>query len=81
MLALGIGLGVAIVSYFFEILKSLWPDAKGLQPLSLFHYLQARDVLTGTVDPFSFVLLAGVAALALAVALVVFPRRDLAAPS
>ena len=79
--ALGIGLGVAIVSYFLEILGSLWPDAKGLQPLSLFHYLQARDVLTGNVDPFSFVLLAGVGALALAVALVVFPRRDLAAPS
>ena len=79
--ALGIGLGVAIVSYFLEILGSLWPDAKGIQPLSLFHYLQARDVLNGKVDAFSFVVLAAVALIALLAALVVFPRRDIAAPS
>lgn len=79
--ALGIGVGVAIVSYFLEILGSLWPDAKGVQPLSLFHYLQARNVLSGVVDPVSFVVLAAVSLIALGVALVVFPRRDLAAPS
>ena len=28
-----------VVSYFLEILGSLWSDAKGLQPFSLFHYL------------------------------------------
>jgi ABC-2 type transport system permease protein len=79
--ALGITLAIVIVSYFLEILGSLWPDAKGLQPYSLFHYLTSRDILTGRVDPFAFGLLAAVGAIAIAVALVVFPRRDLAAPS
>lgn len=79
--ALGITVAIVIVMYFLDILGSLWPDAKGLQPYSLFHYLTARDVLNGTVDLFGFALLAAVGALAIAIALVVFPRRDLAAPS
>ncbi len=79
--ALGITLAIVIVSYFLEILGSLWPDAKGLQPYSLFHYLRSQEILSGTADPFAFGLLALVGALAIGVALVVFPRRDLAAPS
>jgi ABC-2 type transport system permease protein len=79
--ALGVTLAIVIVSYFLEILGSLWPDAKGLQPYSLFHCLTSRDILGGTVDPFAFGLLALVGAIAIGVALAVFPRRDLAAPS
>ena len=79
--ALGITLAIVIVSYFLEILGSLWPDAQGLQKYSLFHYLGSRDILSGTVDLFGFALLAVVGAIAIGVALVVFPRRDLAAPS
>jgi ABC-2 type transport system permease protein len=79
--ALGITLAVVIVSYFLEILGSLWPDAEVLQPYSLFHYLAARDVLNGDASLGGFVLLAAVIAAAVAWALVIFPRRDLAAPS
>lgn len=79
--ALGITLALVIVSYFLEILGSLWPDAKGLQPYSLFHYLAPRDVLNGAASAGGFAILVVVAALAIAWALVVFPRRDLAAPS
>jgi len=79
--ALGITVAIVIVSYFLEILGSLWPDAERLQPYSLFHYLQPRDVLSGTVAAFNFVLLAIVAAVAIVAALAIFPRRDLAAPS
>lgn len=79
--ALGIALAVTIVSYFLEILGSLWPDAEPLQPYSLFHYLDPQTVLAGNPDSFSFGLLAAVAIAGLIVALVVFPRRDLAAPS
>lgn len=79
--ALGVTVAIVIVSYFLYVLGSLWPDAKGLEPYSLFHYLTSRDILTGTVDITAFALLAAVAAAAIAVALVVFPRRDLAAPS
>jgi ABC-2 type transport system permease protein len=79
--ALGITLAIVVVTYFLDILGSLWPDAKGLQPYSLFHYLASRDVLTGTVDLFGLGLLAVVGAAAVGVALVVLPRRDFAAPS
>src|SRR2546429_141490 len=37
--ALGVTVAIVIVMYFLDILGSLWPDAKGLQPYSLFHYL------------------------------------------
>jgi len=79
--AIGVTLAIVVVMYFLEILGSLWPDAKGLQPYSLFHYLSARDILAGTVNLAGFALLAVVAAAAIGYALVVFPRRDLAAPS
>jgi ABC-2 type transport system permease protein len=79
--ALGIALGVLLVSYFLQVLGSLWPDAEVLQPYSLFHYFQPIEILQGTPDPFDFVLLSVVIAIAVAFALVVFPRRDLGAPS
>ncbi|HET7703152.1 MAG TPA: ABC transporter permease subunit [Candidatus Limnocylindrales bacterium] len=79
--AIGITLAIVIVSYFLYVLGSLWPDAKGLEPYSLFSYLDARDILTGSIDPVAFAVPGAVAAVAIAVALVVFPRRDLAAPS
>jgi ABC-2 type transport system permease protein len=79
--ALGITLAVVLVSYFLQILGSLWPDAKGLQPYSLFHYLDPKAVLTAGASTFNFALLAVVALVAVVAALVIFPRRDLAAPS
>ena len=79
--ALGVALGLTIVSYFLDILGSLWPDARGLQPLSLFHYVRAPAVLAGRSDPVDLVVLVAVAAVAIAFALVRFPRRDIAAPS
>jgi ABC-2 type transport system permease protein len=79
--ALGITLAVVLVSYFLQILGSLWPDAKGLQPYSLFHYLDPKADLTAAINYFNFGLLAAVAAIAIVAALVIFPRRDLAAPS
>lgn len=79
--ALGVTLAVLVVMYFFDVLGSLWPDAEFLQPYSLFHYLQAKAVLTGDVDRFNLGLLGLVVAAGIAYALAVFPRRDLAAPS
>jgi beta-exotoxin I transport system permease protein len=79
--AIGVTLAIVIVSYFLDILGSLWSDAAGLQPYSIFHYLAAKDVLAGTVNAAGFALLGAVAVAAIGWALVVFPRRDLAAPS
>jgi ABC-type transport system involved in multi-copper enzyme maturation permease subunit len=74
-------IGIVVVMYFLEILGSLWPDAQFLQPYSLFHYLKPKDVLTGSAAPLDFAILAAVLAAAVGSALVIFPRRDLAAPS
>lgn len=79
--ALGLTLGVVVVSYFLEVLGSLWPDARPLQPYSLFHYLQPKSILTGHVAASDFAVLTLVLACAVSYALVVFPRRDLPAPS
>ena len=79
--ALGLALAVVLVSYFLEAVGSLWPDADFLRDYSLFHYLDARRDLTGLPDATAFTLLGAVAIVAIAYALVVFPRRDLAAPA
>jgi ABC-type transport system involved in multi-copper enzyme maturation permease subunit len=79
--AFGVTLGIVIVMYVLEVLGSLWPAAEILQPYSLFHYLKAKAILTGSAAPFDMGVLAAVILLAMAWALVVFPRRDLAAPS
>ena len=79
--ALSLTLAVVLVSYFLDVLGSLWPDAKGLQPWSLFHYVDPKSTLAGFPAWRDFALLAVATAAAAGAALVVFPRRDLAAPS
>ena len=79
--ALGVTLGIVITMYVLEVLGSLWPAAEALQPYSLFHYLKAKAILTGVVAPVDVGVLSSVILLAMVWALVVFPRRDLAAPS
>ncbi len=79
--ALGVSLTFVLVTYLFEVLGSLWVDAKGLQPWSLFHYLDPKGALTGTLTALDWLVPLGVVVAAAAWALVVFPRRDLAAPS
>jgi ABC-2 type transport system permease protein len=79
--ALGLSLAFVLVSYFLEIIGSLWAAAKGLQPYSLFHYLDPRGALNGSTTVADWVVPIAVLTVGIAVALVVFPRRDLAAPS
>ncbi len=79
--ALGLSLAFVLISYFLEIIGSLWTAAKGLQPYSLFHYLDPRGALNGTTTTGDWLVPIAVSAVAILVALTVFPRRDLAAPS
>lgn len=79
--ALGITLAVLLVMYVVDVVASLWPDAAWLADYSLFHYVKAKQILEGTLALGDLGLLAVVVAIAVAVALVVFPRRDIAAPS
>jgi hypothetical protein len=79
--ALALSLAFVLVSYFLEILGSLWIDARGLQPYSLFHYLDPKGALNGSMTAGDWLVPFGVLAAAFIVAMVVFPRRDLGAPA
>jgi ABC-2 type transport system permease protein len=79
--ALGVTLAFVVASYFLDVLGSLWPDAKGLQQYSVFSYLDPKAILAGFPDAGDLIVLATVIVAAVVAALLVFPRRDLAAPS
>jgi ABC-type transport system involved in multi-copper enzyme maturation permease subunit len=79
--ALGLSIGFLVVNYFVEILGSLWTDVAWSQEYSLFHHFQPQELLTGAADPLDFVIVGLAFLLPIAYALIVFPRRDLAAPS
>lgn len=79
--AFGVTLAFTIVSYAVYFLALLWPDVRWMAPYSVFHYLPASEVLGGNLDPGDLLVLGCVIAASVAYSLVVFPRRDLAAPS
>jgi ABC-2 type transport system permease protein len=79
--ALAPTLAFVVISYFLDVLGSLWPDAKGLQPYSIFYYLDPKAILAGLPVARDLVVLSAVTVVAVVAALLVFPRRDLAAPS
>lgn len=79
--AAGVALAIVLVAYTLQIIGSLWPDAEWLQPYSLFYYLKPDQVLREGLQVFDSALLLAVGGAAVGYALVVFPRRDLAAPT
>jgi ABC-2 type transport system permease protein len=79
--AIGLSLGYLLVNYFLEILGSLWTDVAWSQEYSLFHHFQPAEILAGEADPLDFIILAAAVVIPIVYALIVFPRRDLAAPS
>jgi ABC-2 type transport system permease protein len=78
--ALGLALAYLLVNYFLEILGSLWTDVAWSQEYSLFHHFQPTELLGGDADPIDFVILGAAVLIPVVYALIVFPRRDLAAP-
>ena len=79
--ALALSLTFILISYFLHVLGSMWTAARGLQPWSLFYYLDPKGALSGTMTSGDWLVPLGVFCVGLVVALVVFPRRDLAAPA
>lgn len=79
--AVGLALAYLMTNYFLEILGSLWRDVAWTQELSLFHRFQPGNILSGEVAWLDFLILGIAVVLPVIYALVVFPRRDLAAPS
>jgi ABC-2 type transport system permease protein len=76
-----ITLAIVLTAYFLQVIGSLWPDVDWLQPYSLFHYLDPEPVLVEGLQPVDLAVLGALTLLAVAYAVFVFPRRDLAAPA
>ncbi len=79
--AIGLSLAWLLLHYFLEILGSLWTDVDWTQQFSLLHRFDPGAILTGSLDPIDLVIVFTAALIPLVYALVVFPRRDLAAPA
>ncbi len=76
-LALAMGMLVLVVSYFGENLGGMVASVEWIKPFSLFTYFDSSAaVFNEGVDPGNVALLLIVAAIALALALVSFERRD-----
>jgi ABC-2 type transport system permease protein len=79
--AIGLALAWLLIHYFLEILGSLWTDVAWTQEYSLLHHFNPGEILTGTLDPIDLVIVFGAAIVPVIYALLVFPKRDLAAPA
>jgi ABC-2 type transport system permease protein len=79
--AIGLALAYLLVNYFLEILGSLWSDAAWTQEYSLLHHFDPGAILTGDLDPIDLVIVYAAAVVPVVYALLVFPKRDLAAPT
>ncbi|MDQ3690040.1 MAG: ABC transporter permease [Chloroflexota bacterium] len=79
--AIGLSLAYLAVNYFLEILGSLWVEAEWTQEYSLFHHFNPGAILSGEAVMVDLVIVFVAALVPVAYALVVFPRRDLAAPA
>lgn len=79
--AIGLSLAYLGINYFFEILGTFLPDLAWTQEYSLFHHWNPGEIVTGNLDPFDLALLGVACIVPIIWALIVFPRRDLAAPA
>lgn len=79
--AQGVTLVIVLGSYLLEVISSLWTEARWLGELSLFHYVRTKEILLGDLRATDVLIVGGVGIIALVWAWVVFPRRDIGAPS
>jgi ABC-2 type transport system permease protein len=79
--AIGLSLAYLIVNYFLEILGSLWTDAAWTQDYSLFHHFNPGQILTGELQALDLVIVFVATLVPIVYAVIIFPRRDLAAPA
>jgi ABC-2 type transport system permease protein len=75
--ALAVGAGVAVVAFMADALAGMLQDGDWLSALTPFGWYLGGEPLTEGIDPLGFLLLLGLAALALVIAVVAFERRDL----
>ena len=79
--AQGVTLAIVLGSYLLEVISSLWTEARWVGELSLFHYVRTKEILLGELRVTDVLVIGGVGVIALVWAWIVFPRRDIGAPS
>jgi len=77
--AIGVAIALMVVMYLVDTLASIVDGLGMLQPLSLFHYYMGSDPLRNGISLPDAGVLGAVALIFLAVSLIAFDRRDLAA--
>jgi ABC-2 type transport system permease protein len=77
--AIGVAVALMIAMYLIDALANIVDGLNTIRPLSLFKYYTAHDPLRYGLDLGDTVVLVGVTAIFLVIALVLFERRDLAA--
>jgi ABC-2 type transport system permease protein len=79
--AIGLPLAFVLVNYLANAIGSIWPDVAWLQDWSMFNLVKAQDVLESGIAASDLAILVVFIALWVAVAAILFPRRDIAAPT
>lgn len=75
---LGIGLGLAAILYFLDIIANITEDAKWLKYITPFSYANAADIIgEARLDPVLCVIGSSVAVVSIAAAFIVYMRKDI----
>lgn len=76
-ITMAVGVIVAVGSFILTTFARSIDWLKDYEKVSLFHYFPAVDVAKGTIDAKNIAVYAGIIVVALALALLIFPRRDI----
>ena len=79
--AIGIPAAFVLINYLAFAIGSIWPDQAWLQDYSMFNLLKAQDVLQSGIAPSDMLIMLAFSVLFVMLALYLFPRRDIPAPS
>lgn len=79
--AIGIPAIFVLINYLAFAIGSIWPDQQWLEDYSMFNLLKAQDVLESGIAASDVVVMLAFSGVFVALALYLFPRRDIPAPS
>jgi ABC-2 type transport system permease protein len=79
--AIGIPAVFVLINYLAFAIGSIWPDAQWLEEYSMFNLLKAQDVLAGGIALSDIAVMVAFSLVFVGLALYLFPRRDIPAPS
>jgi ABC-2 type transport system permease protein len=79
--AIGLPLAFVLINYLANAIASIWPDVAWLQDWTMFALVKAKTVLESGIAASDVAILLAFIAAFVALTVVLFPRRDIAAPA